>query len=116
MAQAPRAARRKGLAQGVGVVSAIRQQNVAAADGTKHVFGAAPVMGLTFSELEKDRQATGIDESVDPRLRGDKLWSSARRASDPCNGIAFLFFTVSGMLMNANGRGINHLNVAVISL
>ena len=73
-------------------------------------------MDLTFGELEKDRQTACIDEGVDPRLRGDKLWSSARRASDPCNGIVFLFFTVSGMLMNANGRGIDHLDVAVISL
>ena len=44
---------RRGL--GVGVVGTVRQQDIAAANGGEHVFGAAPVVRLAFGQLEKDR-------------------------------------------------------------
>jgi len=58
------AARCKCLAQGIGVVGAVSQQNVASADGAEHVFGATSVMGLAFGEFEQDWQAAGVNERV----------------------------------------------------
>ena len=45
-------------------------------------------------------------------MRGS--WSSGRLANDPCNGIRRPFFGVRGMLMDADRRGIDHLNIAVV--
>jgi hypothetical protein len=53
------------LTQGVGIISPVAQQHVAASDRAQHVFCAVPVMGLAFGELEQDRQAAGINERVD---------------------------------------------------
>jgi len=58
-------ARRKVLAQGVGIVGAVGQEDVAAAKRAEHILCAASVMGLAFSEFQKDWQAAGIDEGVD---------------------------------------------------
>ena len=59
------AARGEALAQGIGIIGAVGQQNVAAAERAEHVLGAAPVMGLAFGELEQDRQAAGVDQGMD---------------------------------------------------
>ena len=45
-----------------------------------------------------------------------RIGLAAGPASGPCNGIGSVFFTVGGMLMDADGRGIDHLDVTVISL
>src|SRR5882672_4646632 len=60
-----RAARGEVLTQRVGIIGAVTQQNVAEAEGAQHVLGAASVMGLAFGDLQKDRQAAGIDKGVD---------------------------------------------------
>jgi hypothetical protein len=39
--------------------------NVSTPDGADHIFRAAPIMGLAFRALKKDRQAAGIGERVD---------------------------------------------------
>ena len=53
------------FAQSIGVVGRIGQQRVTAADRAEHIPGTASVMGLSFGEFKKDRQATGIDEGMD---------------------------------------------------
>jgi hypothetical protein len=53
------------LAQRIAVVSPIGEQNVTVHDRVQHVLGAASVMGLAFGDLQKDRQAAGIDEGMD---------------------------------------------------
>lgn len=53
------------LAKGIAVVSAIGQQDLSGPEGVEHVLCAAPVMGLALSQLEHDRQTTGIDQGMD---------------------------------------------------
>lgn len=53
------------LAQGVAVIGAVGQQDLAGPDGRQHVGGAATVVGLAFGELEGDGQPFGVDQSVD---------------------------------------------------
>ena len=52
-------------AQGVTVIGAIGEQDLAVAHFIQHISRTPAVMGLTLAELESDRQAVGIDESVD---------------------------------------------------
>jgi hypothetical protein len=54
---------------GVAVVGPIRQQDLTRANGAEQVGGTAAVIGLTFAQLECDRQAVGVDESVDRSTR-----------------------------------------------
>ncbi len=61
----PGAAFGEALAKGVGIIRPIRQENVPGPHGVKHVLGAAAVMSLPLGQLERDRQAVGIDEDVD---------------------------------------------------
>jgi len=56
-----RAARGEVLAQGIAVIGAVRQQDVAAAERIQHVLCAAPIMGLAFGDLQKNWQTAGID-------------------------------------------------------
>ena len=59
---APGPAFSKPFAKGVGIVSPIRQENVPCQHGVKHIFGAAPIVCLTFGELQDNGQASGIEE------------------------------------------------------
>lgn len=61
----PCAALLHGVAQSVGIVGPVGQQDVARHDAVEHVVGAASVMCLTLGQLEVDGQAAGIDEGVD---------------------------------------------------
>ena len=101
LAQAPRAARLK--PQGVGVVGAIGQQNVATAEGAQHVVGAASVMGLALGDLQRDRQAAGVDQRVDfggqPAARATHATGSRR-----------LFLGVGSVLMHADRGRVDHLH------
>src|SRR3546814_3634153 len=63
----PGAALREGGPEGVAVIGAIGEQDLAAAEGVEHVGRALAVMGLAFAQLQGDRQAIGVDESVDLR-------------------------------------------------
>src|SRR5262245_31578760 len=78
----PSALARHILAQGVAVVCAIGQEDLAGPEARQDVFGALAVMGLTLAELERDGQAVGIDEGMDlggqpapraPHASGSKL-------------------------------------------
>jgi len=51
--------------QGIGVISAVSQQNVTWRQTVEHIRRTAPVMGLTRRDLQEDRQAIGIDQGVD---------------------------------------------------
>ena len=53
------------MAQLVGVVRAIGQENVAGLHRVDHVLSAAAVVSLPLGQLERDRQAAGIDKGVD---------------------------------------------------
>ena len=61
----PGAACGQGCPQGIGVVSAVGEKHVAFAEAVEHVGGAATVMRLALGQLERDRQAVGIDQRVD---------------------------------------------------
>ena len=61
----PGAARRQILAQDIGIVGSIAEQDVALPERGQHVDGSAAVMGLAFGQPERDRQATGIDKRMD---------------------------------------------------
>ena len=54
-----------GLAQRIAVVGPVGHEDLALAEGREHVGGAPAIMGLTLRELEDDRKAIGIHESVD---------------------------------------------------
>ncbi len=73
--------------QRIGIIGSISEQDVAVANGNEHVYRGAAIMGLAFGELERDRQAAGVDQRVD-------FWSSGRPASDPCNGIGPRFWVL----------------------
>ena len=61
------ATRGKVLTQGVAVVGAVGQQNIATAECAEHILRATSVMGLAFGELEDDWQTAGVNERVDFR-------------------------------------------------
>ena len=61
------AALRQALAECIAVIGAIGQQGLAGTEALEQIARALPVMGLAFGELERDRIAVGIDESVDFR-------------------------------------------------
>lgn len=52
-------------AQRVAVVAAIGEQDALARQHAKHIHGALAVMRLSFGELQRNREATRIDERVD---------------------------------------------------
>ena len=52
-------------AERVTVVAAIGQQDAFARQCHEHVLGAFAVVGLTFSQLQRDREPERIDEGVD---------------------------------------------------
>lgn len=68
-----------------------------------------------FADDLLDRLSTSTRLDAPRHRQGHGFWSSAHRANDPCNRIAPLFLTVGGMLMHADRRTIDHLNVAVVS-
>ena len=84
-------------------------------------------MGLALGQLQVDGAPLRVHKRVDPRLCGDRPWSSARPASDPwfegernCPGdsfarkrIGWLFLTVGGVLVNPDRRAVDHLDIAV---
>ena len=49
----------------VTVVAAVGQQDAFARQRPEHVLGAFAVVGLTFGELQRDREAERIDKGVD---------------------------------------------------
>src|SRR5579863_5719515 len=55
------------VAEGIAVISAVGQQGLAGTKTIKQIDCAPAVMGLARSELERDRIAVGIDESVNFR-------------------------------------------------
>jgi hypothetical protein len=48
--------------------------------------------------------------------RGREYSWSARRVSDPCNRIVPFFLVVRPVLVNLDRRGVDHLDIAVLSL
>ena len=81
----PGAACGEGLAQGVAVVGAVGQQDLAGAKRCEHVLGAAAVMGLAFGELRGDRQTVGVDQGMD--LGGQ----AAARATHATGSVVFFW-------------------------
>jgi len=63
----PRAARFEVFAQFVRVIRAISQQDIARLNRRQHIVRTAPIMSLAFRDLQRDRQAIGIDQRVDLR-------------------------------------------------
>ena len=53
------------FAQGIGIISSIRKENISRPQGSEHVLGAAAIVGLAFGEFQGDGQPHGIDEGVD---------------------------------------------------
>ena len=49
----------------VAVVAAIRQQDALARKRAEHVFATLAVVGLTFGQLQRDREPVRIDDGVD---------------------------------------------------
>jgi hypothetical protein len=43
----------------------VGEQNLAGTKSIEHVLGAFAVLGLAFAELERNRQAFGVDERMD---------------------------------------------------
>ena len=60
-----RADGREMFAQAVAVVGGIGQQGLARPDGSQHVVGRAPVMGLPGGQFQRDRQTLRIGHGVD---------------------------------------------------
>ena len=90
----PCAAFREPVPKGVGVISPIRQKDVARPHGVKHIHCAAPVMGLAFGKLEGDGQTHGIDQGVDLGRQ------TASRATHATGSDRFLYRS-----RHADGRG-----------
>jgi len=61
----PGALARDRSTQGVAVVASISQQNLALADGIEQAVSTAAVMGLALGQLDRNRIAVGIDDSMD---------------------------------------------------
>ncbi len=51
--------------QRVAVVAAISQQHALARQSGEHIFATPAVVGLTFRQLDRDREAVAIDDRVD---------------------------------------------------
>ena len=52
-------------AQSIAVVTAIRQKDALARQSAEHVFAPLAVVRLALGQLERDREAAGVDERVD---------------------------------------------------
>ena len=63
----PGAARGEGLAKGVAVVAGVGEEHLAGNDRVEKTACARPVVGLPGREVERDRQAVGIDYGVNLR-------------------------------------------------
>src|SRR4051812_48085161 len=61
----PGAALRQAHAEGVTVIGAVGEQDLAGAEAVEHVASASAVTGLALGELERDRIAIGVDEGMD---------------------------------------------------
>ncbi len=61
----PRAAFSEAGAHGVGVVSGVREKDLALADVVQHVRSALSVMGLTCGEFQLDRRSVGVAQRMD---------------------------------------------------
>ncbi len=61
----PRPTTFQACAHGIGIISAVGEQDLTFAQTTQHIARAAPVMGLSRREFEDDRQAVGIHQGVD---------------------------------------------------
>ena len=61
----PCAALGEALAQRVPVIGTVGQKDLPLDQGVQHVAGALAVMGLTFGQLQGDRQPFGIDKGMD---------------------------------------------------
>jgi hypothetical protein len=59
------APRRNFGSERIAVIAAIGQQDALARQRLQHVLAAAAVVRLAFRQLERDRQARGIDEGMD---------------------------------------------------
>ena len=65
-------------------------------------------MGLPFGQLEPDRQAEGIDQGV-------YLGRQAAARATHEGGIGRLFFGVGRVLVDADRRRVDHLDIALVS-
>ena len=54
-------------AQPIAVIGAVCQQDLTGADLSEHIGGAATVMGLALRQLQRNREAVGVNEGVDLR-------------------------------------------------
>jgi len=58
--------RREAVAQPVTVIGGVGRQGLVRSDGARNVVGRAALMGLPGGQFERDRQAAGIGDGVDP--------------------------------------------------
>src|SRR5215468_1159778 len=78
------------LAQSIAVVGAVCEQDLAFADHAQHTGSAGAVMGLTFGQLQQNRESIGIGKGVD--LRGQAAPRAPHAAGvsvTPSGGIRF---------------------------
>ena len=59
----------QGLSQRVAVIGSIGQKGLSFDQRVEHVAGAVAVMGLALGQLERDRQALGVDRRMDLVVR-----------------------------------------------
>ncbi len=83
-------------AQRIAVIGRVGEQDLAVADIIEHVGRALAVMGLAFAELERDRQAVGVDQGMDlgrqPAARAPHASGVSRV---PSGGVRAPFFTLA---------------------
>ena len=103
--------------QGVAVVGAIGEKDLAFAETGEHVGGAAPVMSLALRSASGDGQAVGVDHGMDfgrqPAPRTPHAAGSSEVPSGGCRLRAPLF-PVRTMLVDPDRGTVDHLQVAVI--
>ena len=86
------------MAERVAVVGAVGEEDLAGAEGAQHVGGAAAIVGLAFGQLQRDRQAVGVDEGVDlgrqPAPRAPHALGSSVVPSGGRRGVRTPFLTL----------------------
>ena len=77
-------------AQGIAVIGAVCEENLAFTDLAKHTSGATTIVRLTFRQLQCDRKSVGVDKSMDFRRQAAPRAPHAAGVSvTPSGGIRF---------------------------
>ena len=90
------------------IISAVSQQDRTRLETVEPVKCAMPVIGLAGAQAECDRKAIGIDHRMYPGCQ-----CAVRTAHATGSAI---FFGITAMLVHPDGRTVDHLDIAIISL